>query len=51
MFEMVPTSSEFIRRKLNFTSDLEFSRLNSFQYFRVGKIVAFPMDSIIYKGM
>jgi hypothetical protein len=47
----VPRSSDFIWRKKNFISHSKFSRLKSFQVFRIGRIATFSLDSITYEGM
>ena len=44
---VVPTSLDFIWRKQNFRSHSKFSRLNSFQDFKIGRIAMFPLDSIM----
>jgi hypothetical protein len=48
---VVPTSSDFIWRKENFISHSKFSRLISFQDFRIDGIATFSLDSITYEGM
>jgi hypothetical protein len=37
--------------KVEFRSHSKFSRLNSVQDFKIGKIAMFPLDSIMYESM